>query len=456
VARFVDLRRGVYRDSVQLLQVSQVLRGVPGVSAALVAMATELNLDLAAGMGFTPPPGATPNDLVVAIGADDESALATAVERLDAELRDSPVTSGSPAETPPRSVGAAVRRASAGVVLVSTPGRYAVLDALDALDAGASVMVFSDNVPVAQEVLLKERAAERGLLVMGPDCGTALVGGVGLGFANVVPPGPVGLVAASGTGAQQVMCLLDAGGVGVSHCLGVGGRDLSAAVAGRSTLAALDALDADPVTDLIVLVSKPPDPEVATRVGKHAATLRTPVVPALLGPGQPDLTAAVERVLGALGRAVPSWPSWHPAAPAPSRPGLVHGLFAGGTLRDEAAAIIGEKGRLVDLGADEYTLGRPHPMIDNTLRLEHLAAAAADPSCGVLLLDVVLGHAADPDPAGTLAPAIATCGLPVVVALIGTVGDPQGLERQAEALRDAGATVFLSNAEAARHAVRAL
>ena len=337
-------------------------------------------------------------------------------------------------------------------MLVSTPGRYAVLDALDALDAGASVMLFSDNVPVGQEVLLKERAAERGLLVMGPDCGTAVVGGVGLGFANAVRTGPVGLVAASGTGAQQVMCLLDAAGVGVSHCLGVGGRDLSAAVAGRSTLAALDALDADPVTDLIVLVSKPPDPEVAARVGRHAAALRTPVVSALLGPGQPDLTAAVERVLDARGKPVPTWPSWHPAIPAASRPGLVHGLFAGGTLRDEAAGIIGDRGRLVDLGADEYTVGRPHPMIDNTLRLEHLAAAAADPSCGVLLLDVVLGYAADPDPAATLAPAIATCGIPVVVALIGTVGDPQGLPRQAEALRDAGATVFLSNAEAARYA----
>jgi FdrA protein len=444
----------VYRDSVQLLQVSQALRGVPGVRAALVAMATGLNLDLAAGMGFDPPPGATPNDLLVAIDADD-SALAPGLERLDISLHEAAPTTAGPAEVPPRSVGAAIRRAPADVVLVSTPGRYAVLDALDALDAGASVLLFSDNVPVAQEVLLKERAADRGLLVMGPDCGTAVIGGVGLGFANAVRPGPVGLVAASGTGAQQVMSLLDAAGVGVSHCLGVGGRDLSAAVAGRSTLAALDVLDADAATELIVVVSKPPDPEVAVRVGKHAATLRTPVVFALLGPGQPDLTAAVESVLGALGRPVPSpWPSWRPARSRAARPGgRVHGLFAGGTLRDEAAAILGTGADLVDLGADEFTRGRPHPMIDNTLRLEHLATAAADPSCGVLLLDVVLGYAADPDPAATLAPAIAACGVPVVVSLVGTAADPQGLHRQAEALRDAGATVFLSNASAARFAV---
>jgi FdrA protein len=456
--RFLDLRPGTYRDSVQLMQVSQALRTVPGVTAALVAMATELNLELAAGMGFTLPPGAAPNDLVVAIGADDEAALAAALDRLEAELREQPATDArGPVDVPPRSVGAAVRRSSADVVLVSTPGRYAVLDALDALDAGASVLLFSDNVPVAHEVRLKELAAARGLLVMGPDCGTAVIGGVGLGFANVVRPGPVGLVAASGTGAQQVMSLLDAAGVGVSHCLGVGGRDLSAAVAGRSTLAALDALDADDATELILVVSKPPDARVAARVEEHAAALRTPVMFALLGPGRPDLTAAVEGVLGALGRPVPApWPSWHPARTPAPRPGAVHGLFAGGTLCDEARAIAGGGHSMIDLGADEFTLGRPHPMIDSTLRLERLAAEAADPSCGAVLLDVVLGYAADPDPAATLAPAIATCGVPVVVSLIGTAGDPQGLHRQAEALRDAGATVFLSNAEAARHAIRSV
>jgi FdrA protein len=289
---------------------------------------------------------------------------------------------------------------------------------------------------------------------MGPDCGTAVIGGVGLGFANVVRPGPVGLVAASGTGAQQVMCLLDAAGVGISHCLGVGGRDLSAAVGGRSTRAALDVLDADDATELIVLVAKPGAPEVSARVEDHAGALRTPVVPALLGPGRPDLTAAVAGALEALGRPVPDpWPAWRPAvAPAP-RSGSLRGLFAGGTLRDEAALILaGIPHRLTDFGADELTRGRPHPMIDNALRLAALADAAADPACGVVLLDVVLGHAADPDPAAALAPAIAAAGLPVVVSLTGTAADPQGLDRQSGALRGAGATVFLSNAEAARFA----
>ena len=191
---------------------------------------------------------------------------------------------------------------------------------------------------------------------------------------------------------------------------------------------------------------------LAARVEKHAAGLRTPVVFALLGPGRPDLTAVVEQVAPA------QWPVWRPEHAAPPRGGSLRGLFAGGTLRDEAALIAdevlgpGPGGQMIDFGADELTRGRPHPMIDNTLRLEALAAASADPSVGAILLDVVLGYAADPDPAAALVPAIAAAQLPVVVSLIGTAADPQGLDRQAEALCDAGATVFLSNAQAARFA----
>jgi FdrA protein len=276
------------------------------------------------------------------------------------------------------------------------------------------------------------------------------------------------------------MSLLDAAGVGVSHCLGVGGRDLSAAVAGRSTLAALDALAADEATELIVVVSKPPAPEIAARVRAHAATLPVPVVFALLGAGQPDLTTVVEGVLRRLGQSVPApWPAWPPTRSPNRRGGALRGLFAGGTLCDEAMVIASTRlgpvrsniplrpewtlvagddtgHTMVDFGDDELTQGRPHPMIDGTVRLAHLAAAAADPACAVILLDVVLGHAADPDPAATFAPAVAAArdrGVGAVVSLTGTAADPQGLHRQAAALCGAGAAVFLSNAEAARCAV---
>jgi FdrA protein len=342
-------------------------------------------------------------------------------------------------------------------------------------------MIFSDNVPLEHEVLLKDRAAARGLLVMGPDCGTALVSGAGLGFSNTVRPGPIGIVAASGTGAQQLMCLFDESGTGVSAVLGVGGRDLSAAVGGRAARAALALLDADPGTELIVLVSKPPAPDVADAVQRFAAELATPVEFALIGGDRPDLTAAAERVLTRLGTAVPHWRAWRRERP-PVRPGHLRGLFGGGTLCDEAMVIaveqVGPVGSniplrpqwrvdphhrahghvMIDFGDDELTAGRPHPMIDPTLRTERLAAELDDPDTAVVLLDVVLGHAAHPDPAADLAPVIASApaDAAVVVTLVGADGDPQRPQTQAAALHAAGADVFTSNAVATRHALALL
>ncbi|MFI6454363.1 FdrA family protein [Streptosporangium amethystogenes] len=448
----VRVRTGVYHDSVSLMRVSRTAAALPGVEVAVVAMATELNLGIAAELGFDLPK-AGPADLLIALRGGGADTLEAALAELDGLLAGlSTVPAGGAAvEHPPHTVRAAARERAATLALVSVPGPYAFAEALDAVEAGLSVMIFSDNVPVEQEVLLKRRAAELGVLVMGPDCGTAVIGGAGLGFANVLRPGPVGLVAASGTGAQQVACLLDHAGVGVSHVLGVGGRDLSADVGGLSTLRALEALDADPATELIVLISKPPAPEVARAVAETVAKLGTPVVTALLGPGQDDLTAAAETALRALGAPVPAWPSWPAPGTAREHPGGLRGIYSGGTLCVEARLITGS-GEFIDFGDDAYTVGRAHPMIDPTLRLEALAEV---PPGEVVLLDVVLGHGADPDPAATLAPAIAGAagrGVTVVVALVGSEGDPQGLNAQAEALNAAGAAVFTSNAQAAGHA----
>jgi len=464
----VEVRPGVYRDSVTLMRVSRALTERPGVSVAVVAMATELNLGLARDLGFAVPP-ATPGDLLVAVRAGSPAELEDAAAELERQLAAREQASGTRrGEAPPRTTRSAARAYEASLALVSVPGEHAFAEALDAVEAGLSVMIFSDNMPVEQEILLKDRARARGVLVMGPDCGTAVVGGAGLGFANVLRPGPVGVVAASGTGAQQVTSLLDLAGVGVSHVLGVGGRDLSAEVGGRSAVQALRALDDDPATELIVLVSKPPAPEVARAV--RDLDLATPVVAALLGPGQDDLTTAVEKVLRALGRDVPEWPSWpapahrtdttartsgaerqaapHDVAVAPRR--ALRGLYAGGTLCAEAALVAGT-GEFTDFGDDAYTRGRAHPMIDPALRLEALRGVAS----GVVLMDVVLGHGADPDPSSWLAPAIRDAvarGVHVVVAVVGTDGDPQGLRAQAARLNEAGAAVFTSNAAAARHA----
>ncbi|MEU8796567.1 FdrA family protein [Spirillospora sp. NPDC048819] len=478
---WVEVRRGSYHDSVTLMRVSRSLSERPGVAGAMVAMGTELNREMFGRMGFEVPADAGPDDLVVAIRVDvpreDGRGVDEAREALDKLLRDAsrpPAGTGVlGAPAPARTTGSAAARADATVALLSVPGPHVFPEAMDALDAGLNVMVFSDNVPLAQEIALKEAAARRGLIVMGPDCGTAMIGGAGLGFANAVRPGPVGIVAASGTGAQQVMCLLDAAGVGVTHVLGVGGRDLSPEVSGRSALAALAALDADPRTELIVLVSKPPAPQVADLIREAARRLDTPVVFALPMAGEDDLTQATEKTLKMLGRAVPEWPRWAAdRRPVPVAGRALRGLFAGGTLRDEAEMIArGALGwdleargaharghRFTDFGDDAYTRGRAHPMIDPTLRLEALAAEASGGECGVLLLDVVLGHGAEPDPAASLAPAVAAAvkdrpDLAVVVSLCGTPADPQDRDRQAAALCGAGADVFASNAEATRHAL---
>ena len=497
MADHVELRTGAYYDSVSLMQVSRAVAATSGVEAAQVAMATDLNLDVIRGMGFEVP-AAAPNDLLIAIRGDDSGIEAgkSAVETALSELRSASSSSAGMGQAPaPRTLGGATRRGHANLALVSVPGAHATTEALDAINAGVSVMVFSDNVPLADEIRIKDAAAAQDVLVMGPDCGTAVVGGVALGFANVVSPGTVGLVAASGTGAQQVMCLLDAAGVGISHCLGVGGRDLSAEVAGRSTKQALAALAADEATTSILVVSKPPAPQVLSDIERYAAELGKPVHWATLGAGKPDLTAAVEGALRSAGQAVGEWPSWGAGSAAPGQ-GSLRGLFCGGTLADEAMLIASEElarsegthsrsGQIrsniplspelalgpdlrddghvvIDFGDDSMTEGRAHPMIDPSLRLERIAVEAADATCGVLLLDLVLGYGAHPDPAGELAEAIRKARaaaqsdgrtLPVVVSITGTSGDPQGLERCATTLVDAGAEVYLSNAAAARRAV---
>jgi FdrA protein len=484
----VRIERGRYHDSVTLMRASASARDIPGVEIVIAAMGTELNRALLVQAGFAEP-DATPDDLVVGVSADSPATAEAAVVAIDRQLaeRSASVGGGDRGRTAPRTVESAAARApDAGVVVVSVPGPHAYVEAMAALRAGRHVMVFSDGVDVAAEVALKREATALGRLVMGPDCGTAILDGVGLGFANVVIPGPVALVAASGTGAQQLCCLLDGAGIGVRHVIGVGGRDLSSDVGGVSTLAALPALDDDPAVRVVGVVSKPPDPGVAEAVIAAAARCRTPVVLALVGHGRPTLTEAAAEIAAALGSpfAEPQW--WRASGgPVPARPGPVLGLFSGGTNAAEALVVLEERlgpvrsnvhpdpsrrigpfdptvgaHVLLDLGDDELTAGRPHPMIDPAIVADRVRAAAdANGGAGVVLLDVVLGHGAHPDPAAELAPALSVAGAAgaaTVAVLIGTAGDPQGLDRQARALADTGAIVHRSNARGAEQAAALL
>lgn len=481
-----------YRDSVELMQIAAELEGLDGIDRAGLVMATPANRAVLASAGLlTDASGAAgPNDLVVAVAGADETAAGLALDRAGARLAGpGNEDSGEATRTDLRTIAEAVADlGGADLALISTPGPYATAEALKALKRGLNVFLFSDNVPLADEIELKTLAQRKGLLLMGPDCGTAILDGVPLGFANAVRRGTIGLVAASGTGLQQVSCLIHRAGAGVSQAIGVGGRDLDERVGGVMMLDGLRRLAADPGTDVIVLISKPPAARVMERMLVAAGVAGKPVVVNFLGGDPASITeagaipattfeaaAAIASAI-ALGRprsavdgADPDLASTVEAATATLTAGQVRvrGLYSGGSLAGEAKLILkselGAVGaavhEIVDLGDDEYTVGRPHPMIDPRLRNDHIRAAALDPATAVILLDVVLGYGAHPDPAGAIAAAIGGVwrgapkpdGRPAIVASVcGTEDDPQGLAAQEARLAAAGVILAASNAGAAR------
>jgi succinyl-CoA synthetase alpha subunit len=484
-----------YRDSVALMQLAAALKTRPGVEEFSAVVATAGNLALLRAAGLLESDLAPrPSDLLVLARARSTAAAEAALQAAADALQAQAPAAAAPGATAltPQSIGMALEaNPGANLALVSVPGEYAFAEAAKALRLGLNVMLFSDNVAVEDEIALKRLASERGLLMMGPDCGTAIIDGVPLGFANNVRRGAIGCVAASGTGLQQVTCLLDRAGQGVSQAIGTGGRDLAQAVGGTTMLAGLARLAGDRATKVIVLISKPPAPAVAARVLAAAAKARKPVVVCFIGadPGAirgrnlyPAATLEeAARAAAALAQGKPPR-----RAAVRRRAGLpraargrrfVRGLFSGGTFCYEAGLVLGASlGRvwsnapvrdddalddpwasrehtLVDLGDDAFTRGRPHPMIDHALRNERIVRESRDPAVAVILLDVVLGHGAHPDPSAAMAPALRAAArreIAVVASVCGTAADPQGLARQEAALREQGVILGASNAEAAR------
>ena len=441
------VERGRYLDSVALMRLSRRLSALPGVEEASLMIGSPSNKALLREAGLLAAEGeqAGANDLVIALRASDERLGQEALRSALAVQRDD-----DPSETlrRVRSLATALDvLPHANLALISVPGEFAVAEARKALQAGLHALVFSSGVPLEEERALKLVAREKGLLLMGPDCGTALIAGTPLAFANAVPRGDIGIVSASGTGLQEVSCLLARMGRGVSHGIGVGGRDLDERVGALATLSAIDALEQDAATASIVLISKPPAPSVAAQVLERLARCRKKSVVCFLGldkPGlAPTLLAAAEMAAGAriendeqqVGRTK----------------GRVHALYCGGTLCTEAELVFKRRGlqghRFIDLGDEKYTRGRPHPMIDPEIRNAHIAAALADSAVGAILVDVVLGFGAHPDPAGVLLEVKSP--KTIVASVTGTDADPQVRSRQVARLRDAGVLVAPSNAQAA-------
>lgn len=474
-----EVRRGAYYDSVVLMQLQRGLIGLPGVIDAGVVMATPANCDLLAANNLLPDSiNASPDDLLVAIKAESDSSASEAIEQVDSLL--SQKRSSVSQDFRPRSLSSAIKHLpESNWVLISVPGRYAAAVAREALDFGRHVFLYSDNVSLEDEIALKKTAREKGLLVMGPDCGTAIINGIGLGFANRVRRGPIGLVGASGTGLQAVTAYIHNQAGGISHAIGTGGRDLKSEVGAITAHQALDLLARDPETKVIVLVSKPPSLEVATKLLSAAQSIRKPVVVNFIG--YPASTRSVDNLEFAMSLSEAAQMATTLAEEYISEDGFdyqssisgryVRGLFSGGTLAYEATlglqtvlspfysnTPITESQKLadpfhsqghtiVDLGDDIFMVGRLHPMIDNDLRIRRLRQEADDPAVGLILLDVVLGEGAHPDPASEFVPVIQEIKskhseLVVVVIVLGTNGDPQNYASQANRLREAGAVIF--------------
>ena len=499
---FSLIKKNSYFDSVTLMGISKRLSELEGVSNVSVSMGTELNQTLLrdGGMSMPETDEATPNDLMIVFQINDETQADEIFAAVEAALVKR--SSASVGKVKPLGLKSALHELpDANMAVISLPGEYAAFEAKKALLSGLHVMMFSDNVSIEDELMLKTLAHERGLLMMGPDCGTAIVNQKALCFANVVRKGRVGVIGASGTGTQEVTVLIDRYGCGVSQVIGTGGRDLSKSINALMMCDAMQALANDPETDLILLVSKPPEASVAEKVYGLAKTLSKPVVACFLKEGETaqsngnvhfanTLETGAQKAAVLLGASIRQDEDvgFSPAEIVRRLgPGqkYVRGVFCGGTLTDEARIVFkslnvgascfsntskapGEKledphkskaHSFIDMGDDVFTAGKPHPMIDPVLRNQRIVQEASDPETAVILVDVVLGFGSHQDPAGIALEGIEEAAriaraagreIAFVGYVLGTEMDPQDLQAQVRKLQSAGVILGRTNAQAAR------
>lgn len=500
------IKKDSYYDSVTLMSLSNKILEIEGVEDAVVSMGTEMNKDLLNNieMATEESEAAGENDLIIAIKAESEAEYEKALAKTEELLDNKSDEEGEKKEVKAKTINSALKNFSeANLAVISVPGQHAAREAKIALNNDLNVMLFSDNVSVEAENELKDLAVEKGLLMMGPDCGTAALNNKGLCFANRVKKGNISLAAASGTGLQEVMVQIDKLGGGVAQAIGTGGRDLKEVVGGKMMLQSIKALAADPETDVITLISKPPAKTVEDKILKAAAEVDKKFVICFLESERESdnekiiftntLNDAALKSVEAAGIDTDQNSEFKnnqaleneiKAAKKKLKPEqqYLRGLFGGGTLCAEALYILRDKlaeiksniakneaekladlndyqgNVLLDMGEDEFTVGKPHPMIEPSLRNDRILAEAKDPEVGVILLDFELGFGSHSDPAGSAVEAIkkareiaAEDGRELVFVgyICGTELDYQNLNQQEEKLKDAGVILAQSNVEAA-------
>ncbi|MHC5550956.1 acyl-CoA synthetase FdrA [Carnobacterium maltaromaticum] len=488
------IKENAYQDSVVLMLLTNKISTMDGVNRVSIMMGTPANKDIMGGSGLRTPEleKASANDLAIVLDTEDASIIDGVLVEVDEFLTSQATSDNEVADETVRTwVKAMKMGADANLALLSIPGTYAALEAEKALDEGLNAFIFSDNMTIEDELHLKQKAHEKGLLVMGPDCGTGIINGVPMAFTNIVRPGKIGIVGASGTGIQEVSTIIDKLGAGVTNAIGTGGRDLSEKIGGITMLDSIAALEKDPQTEVIVVISKPPAKVVRDKVVALLREVSKPVVAIFLGekPTHHEknlyfaytLEEAAKLAVDVLnGKEVTALDESITVPEVSLQPNQKHlkGYYSGGTLASEAGMLIADAlqlkdglikqdgfvlktdgNEIIDLGDDMYTQGKPHPMIDPEKRIEMIKHAADDAETAIILLDVVLGYGAHMDMASELAPAIqevkakahaAGRELVVLGTVVGTTSDPQNLMRQKEILEEAGVIVCESNNKAVR------
>lgn len=495
-----------YYDSVTLMLITEDIKKKENIEEALVGMGTETNKEFLRELNMIDEEleNTTPNDLLIVVKGENIN-----IDEIEKEVESllKAETKEEEGERFYSSLEGAIKGLDeANMAVISIAGEYAGLETQKALDLGLNVMLFSDNVPIETEIELKKYALEKGLLVMGPDCGTAIINGVPMAFSNVVKRGKIGIVAASGTGAQEVSSIISNLGCGISQLIGTGGRDVKKDVGGLMFLEGIKRLIEDDDTEIIVLVSKPPYPEVVKKATellkktnkKHVVHFVNGIVE------DPTITvgytledAAIKAALLCQGKSIDKneytyfdflesfdFDKKVKEEAAKIKEGkYIRGLYSGGTLADETMVLLSKEigsvyspkplnpdyllenineskeHTIVDMGEDEFTVGRPHPMIDFTMRKSRLIKEYLDKNTAIIMVDVVLGWGSHMDPAGEIAEAVKAARETsdkyrcVIANICGTYEDPQKYYEQKKKLEDVGITVFPSNASAVKFAV---
>ncbi len=483
------LKRNTYQDSVNLMLLSTRLTEKEGVRKVSIMMGTPANKDIFinTGMYSTEFDTANPNDICIAVDTDNLGMLESIGEDLEAFISDLSSKSKDVQQKKAKSLkGALSKLKDPNLALVSIPGEYVFDEGKRLLNEDMNLFIFSDNMGLAEEKELKEIARDKGLIVMGPDCGTGIISGVPLAFANVVSRGNIGIVGASGTGIQEISSIISRLGGGVSHAIGIGGRDLSEEVGGISAEIALDYLANDKNTEVIVFISKPPSEAVKNRIIDKLEIIGKTAVAIFLGEGEKEqgknihyastledtanLAFCLSRKKSVDKNKVMELVERLDSIKINKGQRWIHGYYGGGTLAGEAKFILKKymefpENKIIDFGDDEYTKGRPHPMIDPGTRKDAIGRLKENKSVAVVIFDNVIGYGSSTDMAGSLGPVIADVleykrskgeDIIFIASVCGTEEDIQVYSKQVEELEKAGVIVVSTNAQCAKLALEVM